>query len=80
MTALTDSFGYQKALKEGLEAIAAPKLLYLVIDRRPDDPTKRVVFLSTHWDEREAIKASWQAGWEAGEPARFTVSSVEMPK
>lgn len=57
-----------------------PKLLYLVIDRKPDDPTKRAVFLSTHWDEREAVKASWQAGWDAGEPARFTVSAVELPR
>lgn len=60
--------------------MSEPKLLYLVCDRKPDDPTKRVVFLSSHWDEREAIKASWQAGWEASEPARFTVSSVELPK
>lgn len=80
VTTLTDSFGYQKAIKEGLEAIAAPKLLYLVIDRKPDDPTKRAVFLSTHWDAREAIKASWQAGFQAGDPARFTVSSVGLPK
>ncbi len=59
--------------------MSEPKLLYIVIDRKPDETDKRAVFISTHWDEREALKAAWQKGWEARFPERFTVSSVELP-
>lgn len=60
--------------------MSEPKLLYIVIDHKPDEAGKRAVFVSTHWDEREAISASWQLGWEAGFPSRFSVSAVELPK